>query len=273
MFKAALFGALMAAGLPAAVIAQDSSLADIRTQLSTLYIDIQGLRSELTASGQLTQGTVGNTPLERLNSIESELQRLTAKTEQLENRINRITTDGTNRVGDLEFRLCELEEGCDVAALGDTPSLGGVDSAAQIPTAAPPPAAGTPSLAIGEGADFERAQAALASGDFRGAADQLATFSTSYPGSPLGQQAHYLRGQAFEGLGDMTNAARAYLDAFSGNPTGTVAPDALFKLGSALGSIGQTQDACITLTEVGTRFPGNPAVLEAESAKRNLGCQ
>lgn len=273
MFKAVLFGTIMVAALPAAVIAQDSTLADIRTQLSTLYIDIQGLRSELTASGQLTQGTIGNTPLERLNSIESELQRLTAKTENLENRINRITTDGTNRIGDLEFRLCELEAGCDVSALGDTPSLGGVDSAAEIPTPAPAPATGTPSLAIGEGTDFERAQAALASGDFRGAADQLAAFVQAYPGSPLSQQAHYLRGQAFEGLGEMTNAARAYLDAFSGNPTGAVAPDALYKLGFSLGSIGQTQDACITLTEVETRFPGNPAVLEAQSAKRNLGCQ
>ncbi len=273
MFIGVLLGAIMAAALPAVVVAQDSTLADIRTQLSTLYIDIQGLRSELTASGQLTQGTIGNTPLERLNSIESELQRLTAKTENLENRINRITTDGTNRVGDLEFRLCELEAGCDVSALGDTPSLGGVDSAAEIPTPAPAPVTGTPSLAIGEGTDFQRAQAALASGDFRGAADQLAAFGQAYPGSPLSQQAHYLRGQALEGLGEMTNAARAYLDAFSGNPTGAIAPDALYKLGFSLGSIGQTQDACITLTEVETRFPGNPAVLEAQSAKRNLGCQ
>jgi tol-pal system protein YbgF len=267
----------LAVGLPLGgpVAAQDTqSLADIRSELSTLYVDIQRLRSELTASGQLTQGSAGNTPLERLDSIEAQLQRLTSKTEELEFRINRITTDGTNRIGDLEFRLCEMEPGCDINALGDTPSLGGVDSAASVPTAQPAPAAGSnPDLAIGEQADFERAQEALASGDFRGAADLLATFGTTYPGSPLSAQVHYLRGEAYESLGELTNAARAYLDSFSSNQTGPVAADALFKLGVTLGSLGQTQDACTTLTEVGTRFPESEVTLEANSAKRNLGCQ
>ena len=114
--------------------AQDTTLADLRQELSTLYIDIQNLKSELTASGALTQGSVGNTPLERLDSIEAQLQGLTSKTEELEFRINRITVDGTNRIGDLEFRICELEEGCDINALGDTPPLGGVDNVAEVPS-------------------------------------------------------------------------------------------------------------------------------------------
>ena len=131
----------------------------------------------------------------------------------------------------------------------------------------------TASLAVGEAADFERAQAALASGDFRSAVDQLATFGTTYPGSPLAPEADYLRGEALEGLGEMTDAARAYLAAFSGDPTGQKAPDALFKLGASLGAIGQTQDACLTLAEVNVRFPGNPAVNDAQMAMQNLGCQ
>ena len=39
------------------------------------------------------------------------MQRLTSKSEELENRINRIVSDGTTRIGDLEFRLVELEGG------------------------------------------------------------------------------------------------------------------------------------------------------------------
>lgn len=264
--------ALVLAG-PSAVLAQDTTLADLRQELSTLYIDIQNLKSELTASGGLTQGTVGNTPLERLNSIEARLQALTSTTEELEFRINRITVDGTNRIGDLEFRICELEEGCDINALGDTPSLGGVDNGAEVvdPAAVNPPAAGD--FAINEQADFERAQAALAAGDFRSALDQLATFGTAYPGSPLTPDALYVKGQAFEMGGEVSNAARAYLESFSAAPNGQIAPDALFKLGQSLGQLGQTADACVTLTEVGTRFPGAPAVLEAQAVMRNLGCQ
>ena len=272
MLRIGVFVVALGFGLPGFAVAQDTTLADLRQELSTLYIDIQNLKSELTASGALTQGTTGNTPLERLNSIEAQLQALTSKTEELEFRINRITVAGTNRIGDLEFRICELEEGCDIGALGDTPTLGGVDNGAEVidpNTPATPPAG---NLAINEQADFERAQAALEAGDFRGAADQFTTFGTAYPGSPLSAGALFGKGQALEGAGDISNAARAYLESFSAAPNGQIAPDALFKLGQSLGQLGQTADACVTLTEVGTRFPGAPAVLEAQSVMRNLGC-
>lgn len=263
--------AVLAAPVP--VMAQDQTLADIRQQLSILYVDIQRLRAELSTTGALTSGIAGNTPLDRLNAIESELQRLTSKTEEMEFRINRITVDGTNRIGDLEFRLCEVEPGCDIGQLGDTPSLGGVDSASVVPTPQIATESGGPALAIGEQADFSRAQEALASGDFRGAADGFATFVATYPGGPLTAQALYLRGEALESLGDNSNAARAFLESFTSNPTGAQAPDALFKLGVALSALGQTVDACLTLAEVPVRFPGDGAAADAMAAMRNLGCQ
>ena len=259
--------------LPLPAVAQEETLADIRQQLTGLYVDVQRLRRELSTTGGLNTGISGNTPLDRLNAIEAELQRLTSKTEQLEFRVNRITVDGTNRVGDLEFRLCELETTCDISTLGDTPSLGGVDNGADVPAANLPPATGGPALAIGEQTDFERAREALANRDFRGAVDQLAAFSTTYPGSPLAAQASYMRGEALEGLGQQTDAARAYLEAFSGDATGAQAPASLYKLGASLGAIGQTQDACLTLAEVNVRFPGDPAVTDAQFAMQNLGCQ
>jgi len=258
---------------PVTAQAQDQTLADIRQQLSVLYVEIQQLRTQLSTTGGLTEGPVGNTPLERLNQIEGELQRLTSKTEELEFRINRITVDGTNRIGDLEFRICEIEEGCDIGLLGDTPSLGGVDSASVVPLPQQPPETGGPALAIGEQADFERAQEALATGDFRSAADRFAAFVQTYPGGPLSAQALYLRGEALEQLGDISNAARAYLDSFTTNPNGPEAPDALLKLGTSLAGLGQTQDACVTLAEVGVRFPSAPALLQAQATMRNLGCQ
>ncbi|MBU2991981.1 tol-pal system protein YbgF [Octadecabacter sp. 1_MG-2023] len=257
--------------MSSAAFAQDQTLADIRAELTTLYVDVTGLRNELVASGQSGQGTAGATPLDRLNSIEAELTRLTSKTEELEFRITRLTRDGTNRIGDLEFRLCELEAGCDIGALGETPSLGGVDVEPTAPVVETP-VTNAPSLAVAEQEDFTRAQEALASGDFRGAADLLASFNENYPGSPVAADAHFLRGQAFENLGETSNAARAYLSAFSGNPEGSIAPAALMKLGVTLGALGQTQDACVTLGEVNVRFPGTPEVGEAQNAMATLGC-
>jgi len=258
---------------PAAVLAQDDqTLADVRQELNILFVEVQKLRRELSTTGGVSTSTGGSSVLDRVGAMESELQRLTSKTEELENRINRIVDDGTRRIGDLEFRLVELEGG-DVGKLGQTTTLGGEGQASvSAPLTAPATPTDEASLAVGEEADFKRAQEALASGDFRAAADLFATFNQTYPGGPLAAEAELRRGDALQGLGDSKEAARAFLTAFSTAPEGPMAPQALFELGRALGQLGQTQEACVTLSEVGVRFPTTPAVAEAENQRLALGC-
>lgn len=252
--------------------AQDQTLADVRQELQFLYVDVERLKRELSTTGAAGTNTVGATALERLNSIEAELVRLTSKTEELENRINQVVTDGTNRIGDLEFRLVELEGG-DVSALGETTTLGGgAMPATNTTNPVITPSTGGAELAMGEQADFDRAKAALDSGDFRGAADLFATFTQTYTGGPLTGEAHFLRGEALASLGDAANAARAYLESYSGSPGGTRAPDALFKLGASLGALGQVSDACVTLAQVANLYPGTAAVGQAQTTMLSLGC-
>lgn len=269
--------------MPVAAGAQDKAqtLADIRGQLSQLAADLQALRSQLVEGGApAMQAAGGASALDRMNAMEAELSRLTSQTEQVQNQVNRVVSDGTNRIGDLEFRLCELEEGCDPANLPITQSLGGAPAggtqgAAPVVTTQPATGGGTakPELAVAEQADFDRAKAALDSGDFQGAADKFAAFGQAYPGSPLTGEAQYLRGEALEKVGDTANAARAYLQAFSGAPNGPRAPASLLRLGATLGTLGQAQEACVTLGEVGTRFPTAPEATEAQATMRNLNCQ
>lgn len=261
---------------PATGFAQDDqTLADVRQELTILFTDVQRLKRELSTTGAATGTVTGGSVLDRVAAMESELQRLTAKTEQLENRVNRVVADGTNRIGDLEFRLVELEGG-DISSLGETSTLGGGAAPAVTGTAsATTPSTTTanqPDLAVGEKADFERAQGVLANGDFRTAADLFATFNQTYPGGPLAAEAELRRGDALKGLGDDREAARAYLAAFSGAPTGPLAPNALFELGTALGKLGQTQEACVTLGEVSIRFPLSPFVAQAVAAQQSLSC-
>lgn len=255
--------------LPQASTAQDQTLADIRQELSFVYVEVQRLKRELSTTGAPSVAMTGNTPLERIDSIEAELQRLTSKTEQLENRINRVVIDGTNRIGDLEFRLVELEGG-DLGQLAETTTLGGEDISVTPNVVVP--RLNESDLAVSERSDFELARAALEIGDLRSAADQFNAFTQTYPGSPLSSEAHYLRGQAHEELGEISAAARAYLESFSGAPSGPLAPDALFKLGVALGALGQSNEACVTLGEVGVRFPGAEAVMAAQTTMQTLGC-
>ncbi|MBD3663862.1 tol-pal system protein YbgF [Sulfitobacter sp. TSTF-M16] len=252
----------------------DQTLADIRQELTVLFVEVQKLKRELSTTGgtAVDTGTGTGSVLERVNAMESELQRLTAKSEELENRVNRIVADGTNRIGDLEFRLVELEGG-DVSALGETTTLGGAGQATtQAPLTAPATPTDQAELAVGEKADFERAQEALANSDFRTAADQFATFNQTYPGGPLAAEAELRRGEALKGLGDDREAARAFLASFSTNPTGPLAPQSLFELGRSLGVLGQVNEACVTLFEVTSRFPESPFAADATAQRQTLLC-
>lgn len=282
--------AMIVALSPCGAVAQsDQTLADIRQELTVLYVEVQRLRRELSTTGTASVQTGGETVLDRMAVIESELQRLTSKTEELEFRVNSIVEDGTNRIGDLEFRLVELEGG-DISTLGETSTLGGdlpagaATGGDQIAAVTPPAsgvgagigagaiAGGGVQLAVVEEEDFKRAQSALAEGRYQEAADQFAQFSASYPGSPLAAGAELGRGEALEALGNTREAARAYLGSFSAAPEGPIAPDALLRLGRSLGALGQTTEACVTLSEVGIRFPGAPAAAQADEARAALSC-
>ncbi|WP_102110166.1 tol-pal system protein YbgF [Oceaniglobus roseus] len=276
MLRAALLSAvlILPAALPGAAAAQDAdtTLADIKQELAVLLTEIESLKRELSTTGTPQMNLQGTSALQRIDAMEAELRRLTGDTEEMTNRVNRIVTDGTNRIGDLQFRVCELEEGCDIGALGETKPLGG--EAGTVPAAAPPPPAAPsgPELAVGEQADFDRAKEALDSGSFRSAADLFKTFTETFTAGALTSQAHFYRGEALSQLGENAEAARAYLEAFSGAPEGEKAPEALLKLGLTLNTLGQQSDACAILGEVPTRFPESPASIEAQTARSSLVC-
>lgn len=259
-------------------VAQDraETLADIRQELTVLYVEVQRLKKELSTTGGVSAPVAGSNTLERVDLLEGELVRLTNLTEQLQNRIAMIVADGTNRIGDLEFRLVELEGG-DISKLGETTTLGGeaMDDIAAAPadTFDAGGSGDDSDLAVAEQQDFDIALSALNTGNQQDAAVRFTIFTETYPVGPLTGQAHFYRGQALEALGDTTNAARAYLESFSGAPDNPMAADALYHLGLALNQLGQINEACISLTQVAVKYPASPVVTDAEAAATQLGCQ
>ena len=273
MIRSFVFLLTLALALPAGAQSRDETLADIRQELSALYVEVLRLKQELNTTGLPTTSVGGNTPLERIDAIEQELQRLTAKTEELEFLINQLATRGGNQIGDLEFRLCELEDDCDYSALSEPgATLGNVDMNRTPIISTPLPEETVVELAVGERADFDRAKETLEAGDHAAAAEQFAAFVQNYPGSPLNAQAHYMRGDALEQSGQTHDAARAYLEAFSTAPSGPIAADALYKVGATMADLGLTDDACQMLGEVGNRFPGTEAAADAAYYMNEIGC-
>ena len=253
--------------------AQEETLADIRQELNLLYVDVQRLKRELSTTGGAVTVTGSGTILQRVDLIESELVRLTAMTENLQNRVDRIVSDGTTRIGDLEFRLVELEGG-DIAALGETTTLGG-DTGTSVASGATPAnedQTEVAELAVGEQSDFDAALDALDAGNYQEAAVKFTVFTEAYPVGPLTGEAHYLRGEALSQLGDTKNAARAFLESFSGAPDGERAPDALYRLGVNLNKLGQVNEACISLGQVEVLYPDAMMVADAREAAAEIGC-
>lgn len=273
-FGTSLFAASLIACSSAFGQANDQTLADIRLELGTLSGQLQELRNELASTGATgTEATSSGPALLRVDAIEQELRRLTGKVEQLEFKVNQVVKDGTNRVGDLEFRLCELEETCDVMQAGRVPELGSnvvaTEPTAAVSTTIPENNA---ELAISEKIDFETAFLNYQNGNFALAADGFAAFTQNYPGGPLTGDALYWRGESLASLEDWKSAARSFLDSFSGTPDGQFAPDALRRLGISLSQLDKQEEACQTLREVGNRFPSSEAASLAASDLGTLGC-
>lgn len=275
-----------------AVAAEGRTLADLRADLKALAAELKALRAELNASGAAGfQAAGGDSAIDRMNAMERDLARLTGEAERLRKRIDQVVRDGTNRIGDIEFRLCEMEDGCDLGAL-TTPTLGdqsagpggvvggvvgGTVAAAGPATGHPAgadpvtPSAGVP-LTAAERRSFEAASAAMQQGDFPRAAELFAAFARTHADSPAAAEAQFLRGAALDSAGDAKGATAAWLSAFAAAPTGPRAADALLGL-SRVAAVGKAPSAgCLYLTELTTRFAGTPQADEAERRSTAANC-
>jgi tol-pal system protein YbgF len=263
-----------AAAATPATAQKAQNLADIKAELSVLDGQIEQLRDEL-----VRRGAAGGLPtdpasaLTRLDQLEAELRRLTDRVDVLTNDVQRIVDDATNRVGDIEFRLTELEGGEPAAPAKPEPLGGGVTGPRPRPLApAAAPEATGGELAVTEQSDFDAAKAAADAGDNDKAAELFAKFLTDYPSGPLATEAQFRRGEALEAQADWQGAARSYLDAFSGAPQGPLAPRSLYRLAVSLGNRGQTDEACLTLTEVDSRYPGSDVTADVAAQRQTLRC-
>ncbi len=262
---------------PANSKADAATLADLRAQLGQLTDELQALRAELVASGAAGfQAAGGDSAIDRMNAMEAQLSRLTGQTEKLQHEIQRVVLDGTRRIGDIEFRLCEMDANCDLGALMTQPDLGsqgggGISVGGQAAQAtAEETGATTPTGA--EQQDFDRAQEVLGQGDFLRAAELFAAVAQTHAGGPLTAEALFMRGSALDSAGDAKGAATAWLEAFAADPQGSRSAESLLGIARIISATDQPQTACLYLSEIPVRFAGTDAATEAERRMAALEC-
>ncbi|MFD1794815.1 tol-pal system protein [Paracoccus aurantiacus] len=267
------------------------TLADMQADLRAVSADLQGLRAELLASGaQGFAAAGGDSAIDRMNAMEAKIAALTDRTEQLSNRIRQVVADGTNRVGDIEFRLCELDPNCDLGALM-TADLGGGNpvpvlpradgapptlppsevSSTTLPPVEPPPSEVSPPTEE-EAREFAEARKAVEAEDWAGAISKLEHLVSAHAGGPMTADSLYLLGMAQQGGGQPDLAAQSWLLAFSAAPDGPRAPASLLALSRAMVSLGTPADACPYLDELARRFPQSPEEGEGKRIAEEAAC-
>lgn len=228
-----------------------------------------------------TPNTPATTPvsdiLVRLDSIETQLARITAQEEE-----------NANTVADLKARLAALEV-ADTDAVNPQAAVAG-GPAASVPvtiasTPAPTPTptprvttpAPTPTPAVAGGPSAQRVAAVSAiakpdTGDpgadeytygyrlweakfYPEAQQQLRKFVEAYPNHAQVSHGRNLLGRAFLDAGQAREAATWFLQNYQTNKQGARAGDSLLFLAEAMIAMQDTNRACIALAEFGDTYP------------------
>lgn len=246
------------------------NIADLRADLDAVAADLQALRASLRVSGAAGYaGAGGPDAIARMDQMEATLRRLTGEVEEARNRIEAVTRDSATRLDDVEFRLCQIEDGCDLGALADGDFGGtGLDTEVPLPTPATP---SSPASAA-EQADFDAALALAQAGDAAAAATAFAAVARDHAGGPLFTEARFFEGRAQLALGDRRAAARAFTDVFAADPAGPRAPEALLTVARIMADEGETRPACQFLGEVILRHADSAPAPDATQLYDRLSC-
>ena len=315
IFVAVAFTVLV---LPGTALAQsrDSYLADtvdrLERQLQTLERTVyRGASAPSGSDAAFARDNQSPAALPNLqitlDALEEQQRRLTGHMEKLEFQVRQLNERMDRLVGDVDFRLRQIEDARGAVPLAQNDSTplapiipqspgevtvrgegvdgsqvfgtltesqlraAGIESPISVETA-PDEVGGTPfALPAGSTQDqYSYARQFLLKRDFVNAEQALAAFVAANPGDALAGNAQYWLGETFYVRGDYQTAARNFAEGFQRYPDSGKAPDNLLKLGMSLAKLKQKDDACITLKKLRVEYPDAPNSI-IQRADREIG--
>ncbi|WP_416830869.1 MAG: tetratricopeptide repeat protein [Erythrobacter sp.] len=296
----ALVAAAVVATTPMPAAAQDNAEARLRKAEAEIRAlqravfpggDGRFFEPQITANGTATGPTVSTAPsttavtdiLARLDALELQLQRLTARSEE-----------ASNAMAGLEARVVALETAAAATPAvveEEVPSATDMGPAAVTSrTPATAPAQQTAPAATGPSAERVAAVQAIAkpqtedagddeysygfrlwnAGFYPEARQQLAAFVEQYPNHSRLTFGRNLLGRAFLDDGMPEEAARWFLRNYQADRTAARAPDSLLFLAEAMIAMDDTRRACIALAEFGETYPAIASGRLADQYASNL---
>lgn len=127
--------------------------------------------------------------------------------------------------------------------------------------------------AAGPDALYQKSYDSLLQRRYGAAENGFRTFIGEYGSHELAGNAQYWLGETFYARGDYKQAAEAFLKGYRNHGQSPKAPESLFKLGLTLKQLGQSEQACATLKQVGNAYPKATEVVEqAKQESQSAGC-
>ena len=288
-----LLAAATVATAPVPAFAQD---APAETRIRKIEAEIRALQRKVFPGGdgrffepeiapgttpQAATGAVQGAPtatavtdiLVRLDTLEQQLQALTARSEEQANALSQMET----RLAALETRsnaplapaptttpaLPALQPAATTAPATATPSARPPVQTAPAPAVAAPSAArlaavqaiAKPQTADAGDDEYSYGFRLWNAGFFPEARQQLTKFVEQYPNHPRISFGRNLLGRAFLDDKLPEEAARWFLKNYQANKAGDRAPDSLLYLGKSMIAMKDTRKACIALAEFAETYP------------------
>ncbi len=328
-----LAASLVLPALP--VQAQDDGLRPLLERLGRLERDINLLQRQVYTEGakgaagkalkRTTSPAAGNlagagsdTPSNlavrmetQFTELEDELRKVTGQFEELTFRINQVQTRLDKLVGDIDFRLTNLEKtapqamgaltgpGADGGVIVPGPgeviaersSEEGVLGILKVPVDEEGKPIEAPAGASRDAASRQQEQQALLpdgtpkeqyeyalgllrQADYPMAEKSFRAFIATHGDHEMVANAQYWLGETFYVRKDYTNAAVIFAEGYEKFANSPKAPDNLLKLGLSLANINEQQQACRAFSELERRFTNAPSVImnRALKERKAIGC-
>ena len=247
---------VLLAALPANAQIESREGIALRNQILQVQNEVEQLRRQI-QSGAANQGSslggnYGQTPspansdlvaslLQEVSSLQDQVRNLRGRVDELTHNVNQQVADIGKKVDDLAFQFQLLQ--------GKAPAVGSPTLAPARKPAATSAAPVPPEVMLRQG------QAALARGDYAGAASAAESVLRADAHSPRAYDAEFLLAEALFGQRQYTRAALAYDDAYNRSPSGSRAQDSLLGLARSLAAINQKPAACAAISKLHQQFP------------------
>lgn len=249
-----------------AASAQNLEYDRIQDRIKSLEKNLNILQKQFYRSGRKSGKSASISPNAevRLVELEESFQSVNGRFQESEFKLNNLSQKLDKIVEDLEYRLQKLED-TGGESLADTKKEEDLSAPIDLLQA---------SIKEDTSTDYDKAFAFMRQAKYSDAEGAFKKFIASNKDSELLGNAYYWLAETYYVREKYSKAAVNFMSSYKDYPKNNKSVESLYKLGSTLGKMGRSAEACATFKKLEREFPKLDAELESRIAmdKKELSC-